>query len=71
MQGKLPNLVQYHGLFGPQAATLDEMAMLPGCYCQTRAAAIAKVRERRKAAKGLKAAESGQIGQGTHCDATG
>lgn len=45
---KLPNLVQYDGLFGPQAATLDDMAVAPECYCQARARTIAKVRAKRK-----------------------
>lgn len=44
----LPNLVQYDGLFGPQAATLETMTITPGCYCQTRAGAIARVRDERK-----------------------
>jgi hypothetical protein len=46
---RLPNLVQYDGLFGPQSATLDEMAVTSDCYCQTRAATIANVRAERKA----------------------
>lgn len=38
------NLVQYHALVGPQAATIDRMDMAPGCHCQTRAASIEQVR---------------------------
>jgi hypothetical protein len=44
----LPNLVQYDGLFGPQAATLEEMMAMPGCYCHTRARTIATVRASRR-----------------------
>jgi hypothetical protein len=44
-----PNLVQYDGLFGPQAATLELMAPLAGCYCQTNATTIERVREHRRA----------------------
>ena len=41
------NLVQYDGLYGPQTATADWMEPRPGCYCQTRAATIKIVRQRR------------------------
>ena len=43
-----PNLVQYDGLFGPQAATLERMAPTPRCYCQSYAATIARVRAHRR-----------------------
>jgi len=40
----LPNLVQYDGLFGPQAATVEQMRATKDCYCQTNARTIDKVR---------------------------
>jgi hypothetical protein len=46
---RLPNLVQYDGLFGPQAATLEYMLPTEGCYCQTNAPTIEKVRALRGA----------------------
>jgi hypothetical protein len=42
------NLVQYDGLFGPQAATLLTMRRKGECYCFTRAQTIRSVRERRR-----------------------
>jgi len=42
------NLVQYDGLFGPQAATLERMTPRPDCYCQTRAKTIATIRTKRR-----------------------
>jgi hypothetical protein len=42
------NLVQYDGLFGPQAATLLVMRRKGDCYCSTRAGTIRSVRERRR-----------------------
>jgi hypothetical protein len=39
------NLVQYDGLFGPQAATADQMGRRPGCYCQTHGPVIKQVRQ--------------------------
>ena len=49
-QGTAPsaNLVQYDGLFGPQAATREMMRRRDGCLCSVRAASIAGVRERRR-----------------------
>ncbi len=44
------NLVQYDGLVGPQAATVEEMAFRPGCICQSRAATITAIRNSRTAA---------------------
>jgi len=41
------NLVQYDGLYGPHTATADWMDPRPGCYCQTRAATIKLVRQKR------------------------
>lgn len=41
------NLVQYDGLFGPQAATLEHMVPRANCYCQSRARTIASVRAKR------------------------
>jgi len=41
------NLVQYDALVGPQRLIIDQMDRLPGCTCQTRAAAIEQVRARR------------------------
>jgi len=43
------NLVQYDGLIGPQAATIEQMKPRPGCVCQSRATAIADVRKTRAA----------------------
>ncbi|MGO8862082.1 MAG: hypothetical protein ACLQRH_15145 [Acidimicrobiales bacterium] len=42
------NFVQYDGLFGPQAATLQQMQRRPGCACQNRATSINAVRQRRR-----------------------
>jgi hypothetical protein len=44
----LPNFVQYDGLFGPQTSTLDRMVVTAGCYCQTNAHIIEKVRKLRR-----------------------
>lgn len=44
------NLVQYDGLFGPQAATLERMTPTPDCYCQSHAATISRVRKLRSRA---------------------
>jgi hypothetical protein len=41
------NFVQYDGLFGPQAATIEMMKRRPGCVCSDRAAAIEAVRASR------------------------
>jgi hypothetical protein len=43
------NLVQYDGLIGPQAATIEQMKPRPGCVCQSRPTAIAEVRKTRAA----------------------
>lgn len=43
-----PNLVQYDGLFGPQAATLETRAVTSGCYCQTHAKTIRSVQALRR-----------------------
>lgn len=45
----LSNFVQYDGLFGPQAATLEQMRTIRDCYCQTHAATIEQVRTLRRA----------------------
>jgi len=45
----LTNLVQYDGLFGPQAATMERMTPRPDCYCQTRTRTISAVRAKRTA----------------------
>jgi hypothetical protein len=45
------NLVQYDGLFGPQAATLETRAVTSGCYCQTHAPTIEAVRALRRTAR--------------------
>jgi hypothetical protein len=42
------NLVQYDGLFGPQAATLELMRRRADCICSARATSIAGVRNRRR-----------------------
>jgi len=42
------NLVQYDGLFGPQAATVEQMRATDDCYCQTNARTIDKVRALRR-----------------------
>lgn len=42
--GGQANLVQYDGLFGPQAATFERMTPTPACYCQSHATTIARVR---------------------------
>jgi hypothetical protein len=44
----LPNFVQYDGLFGPQASTLDRMIVTAGCYCQTNAHVVERVRKLRR-----------------------
>lgn len=44
------NLVQYDGLVGPQAITIEEMAQRPDCGCVTRASAVEQVRHQRRAA---------------------
>ena len=44
----LANLVQYDGLYGPQAATLERMTPTPDCYCQTHARTIETVRALRR-----------------------
>lgn len=44
------NLVQYDGLVGPQATTIEEMRPRPGCGCVTRSSAIEQVRRQRRAA---------------------
>jgi hypothetical protein len=46
-----PNLVQYDGLFGPQAATLETRAVTRGCYCQTHAKTIEAVQALRLTAR--------------------
>ena len=43
------NLVQYDGLFGPQAATMERMTRRPTCYCQTRVRTIDAIRAKRLA----------------------
>lgn len=42
------NFVQYDGLFGPQAVTLEQMKRRPGCICDARSASIEAARERRR-----------------------
>jgi hypothetical protein len=42
-----PNFVQYDGLFGPQAATIETMKRRPGCVCSGRASSIDVVRSSR------------------------
>lgn len=42
------NFVQYDGLFGPQAATIENMKRRPGCVCDARASAIELVRNSRR-----------------------
>jgi hypothetical protein len=42
-----PNFVQYDGLFGPQAATIETMKRRPGCLCSARASSIEVVRASR------------------------
>ena len=44
------NLVQYDGLIGPQAATIEEMRQRPDCVCATRATTIELVRHQRRTA---------------------
>lgn len=46
------NLVQYDGLFGPQTATAEQMNRRPGCYCQSRAGTIERVRQMRASLQG-------------------
>jgi hypothetical protein len=41
------NFVQYDGLFGPQAATIESMTQRPNCLCVTRRDTIRQVREER------------------------
>ena len=41
------NFVQYDGLFGPQAATIETMRRRPGCVCSGRQTAIEEVRTKR------------------------
>jgi len=41
------NFVQYDGLFGPQAATIETMKRRPGCVCSARASSIEAVRASR------------------------
>jgi hypothetical protein len=43
----LSNFVQYDGLFGPQAATIETMKQRPGCVCSARASSIDAVRASR------------------------
>ncbi len=45
------NLVQYDGLFGPQAVTRETRAVTTGCYCQTHASTIGAVRAKRRGAR--------------------
>ncbi len=45
----LANFVQYDGLFGPQTATLETRAATRGCYCQSNAPTIRRVRALRRA----------------------
>jgi len=42
------NFVQYDGLFGPQAATIELMKRKAGCLCQTRSTTIEQVRDQRR-----------------------
>ncbi len=42
------NFVQYDGLFGPQAATIEAMKRRPGCVCSARASSIDVVRTSRR-----------------------
>jgi hypothetical protein len=44
------NFVQYDGLIGPQAATIEEMRQRPNCVCATRVTAIEQVRHDRRMA---------------------
>jgi hypothetical protein len=43
------NFIQYDGLVGPKAATIERMRRRPGCYCEARSSTIERVRERRGA----------------------
>ncbi len=43
------NLVQYDSLIGPQTATIDRKNQRPGCYCESRADKIERLREIRAA----------------------
>lgn len=45
--GTIANFVQYDGLFGPQAATIDTFRQRPGCTCVTRSDSIGRVRQER------------------------
>jgi hypothetical protein len=51
------NLVQYDGLVGPQAVTIEEMRQRPDCLCVTRAPAIEQVRRQRQASIAARATE--------------
>jgi hypothetical protein len=44
------NLVQYDGLVGPQAATIEDMRQHPDCGCVTRSSIVEQVRRQRRAA---------------------
>lgn len=57
----LPNLVQYDGLFGPQAATLEHMRTSSGCYCQNRKRTIDQVRARRLGSLAPSASHAGTV----------
>jgi hypothetical protein len=46
------NFVQYDGLFGPQAATIEMMKRRPGCVCSSRASSIEVARKRRRSQHG-------------------
>ncbi len=53
--GRMPakaNFVQYDGLFGPQAATIEVMKRRPGCTCEVRASSIETARRRRRSRQG-------------------
>lgn len=49
-QGMQPhdNLVQYDGLIGPQAATMETMRRKPDCICNSRSSAIERARQGRR-----------------------
>lgn len=51
------NLVQYDGLFGPQAATAETMLPRQDCICSVRTSAIREVRRNRR----LSSAGAGQV----------
>jgi hypothetical protein len=46
------NLVQYDGLVGPHATTIEEIHQRPDCVCTTRASGIEQVRRQRRSGKG-------------------